>query len=103
MDLGAAVTTSSKCVESARAFAGCMADVVINPILALLFATGLVLFIWGLAEFTFGLSASGGEGKEKGKQHMLWGIIGMFIMAGAFSIIKIIANTLGPEATKYLH
>jgi hypothetical protein len=103
MDLPAAVTTSSRCVESARAFAACMADVIINPILAILFAAGLVVFIYGLVEFTWGLSANGGEGRDTGKQHMIWGFVGMFVMAGAFSIIKIIANTLGPEATQYLH
>ncbi len=49
-----------------------------------------------------GLSSDTGEKKEAGKQHMLWGIIGMFIMIAAYSILTIVANTLGPEATQYL-
>ncbi|HVV14882.1 MAG TPA: hypothetical protein VHD55_00515 [Candidatus Paceibacterota bacterium] len=94
MNNAAAVTVSGQCIDSARLFAGCLADLIINPILLLIFVAGLVVFIYGIVEFVWGLSANGEE-KEKGKQHMLYGLIGMFIMAAAFSIIKIIANTIG--------
>ena len=76
-------------------------SVVINPILALIFTAGLLVFIFGVVEYMWHLS--GGENKNDGKQHMLWGLVGMFIMVAAYSIIKIIANTLGPEATHYLN
>ncbi len=89
-------------MQSAHALAGCLADVIINPLLALLFAAALLIFIFGVVEFMAGLSSDTGEKKEAGKQHMLWGIIGMFIMIAAYSILTIVANTLGPEATQYL-
>ena len=70
--------------------------VIIDPLLALLFAAGLVVFLWGIVEFLMGVSA-GSEKKDDGKQHMLWGIVGMFIMVAAAAIIRIITNTFGFE------
>lgn len=100
--MGAAVRTSGRCVESAQALAGCLADAILNPLLALIFAAALLVFIFGVVEFMVSLSSDTGERKEDGKKHMLWGIIGMFIMVGAYSILTIVANTLGPEATQFL-
>ncbi len=68
--------------------------VIINPLLLLLFSVGLLVFVWGIVEFLWGLSQDT-EHKEQGKQHMLWGLVGMFVMASAFAIIKLIANTVG--------
>ncbi len=67
---------------------------VINPIIALIFAAGLLVFIFGIVEFMWEMQGGEATGKEKGKQHMLWGIIGMFIMVGAYAILKIVANTI---------
>jgi len=67
---------------------------IINPLLALLFAVGLLVFLWGMVEFLFGVS-QGSDKKEDGKQHMLWGVIGMFIMVAAMAIIRLILNTFG--------
>ena len=66
---------------------------VINPLIALIFAAGLVVFIFGLVEYLYGLSTDT-EKKNDGKRHMLWGIIGMFIMSAAFGILRLVANTL---------
>ena len=77
-------------------FVGKITDVIINPILALMFAAGLVVFVWGVIEFLAGQNGVG-EGAQNGKRHMLWGIIGMFIMVAAYAILKIIANTLNVQ------
>ena len=71
-----------------------LTDAFINPALALIFAIGLLIFIYGLTEFILGLSQETGK-KEEGKQHMLWGLVGMFIMVSALVIIKIIASIVG--------
>ena len=70
------------------------ADVLVNPILALVFALGLLVFVFGLVEFLWGLSNEAGD-KERGRRHMLWGIVGMFIMSSAWVLIKVIANIVG--------
>ena len=77
------------------AFAAKLTSVIINPILALMFAAALVVFIWGVVEFMAGQNGIGEGEANKGKQHMLWGLVGMFIMVAAYSILQIINNSLG--------
>lgn len=66
---------------------------IINPILLLLFSIGFLYFLWGITMFIW--KADSDEGRSTGVKHMLWGIIGMFIMTVAWGIIDLIANTFG--------
>ena len=84
-------------MEAVNELAGKFAAVVINPILILLFGAGVLVFVWGLVEYLYALNVKGEQDNE-GKRHMLWGMIGMFVMAAALSIIKIISNTIGPSS-----
>lgn len=68
---------------------------IINPIIYLLFAIALVYFLYGMVEFIAG--ADNEEKRMTGKSHMLWGIIGLGIMLGVWSILQIVINTLGIE------
>lgn len=88
-----AATAASSCTESASNFAGCLSKVIINPILALLFALALMIFIYGIVQFMWGLTSEAGK-KEEGRKHMLWGIVGMFIMVAAYAILQILASSL---------
>ncbi len=74
-------------------FASKLVSVVINPLIALAFGAALVVFVWGIVEFLLALSQGGDT--ETGKQHMLWGIIGLFIMTAAFGILSIVTNSFG--------
>lgn len=68
---------------------------VINPILLVLAAAGFLLFVWGLVVFMVALS-QGDTGKtEEGKQHMIWGVVGMVIMFSVVGIIQLINNSFG--------
>ncbi len=79
-------------MDQLRAFSDKFSTVIIDPLLLLLFAAGLLVFIWGIVEYMWSLSQ--GENENTGKQHMLWGLFGMFVMVAAYSFRKIIANTL---------
>lgn len=68
---------------------------IINPLIALLFAVALVVFAWGL--FSFVAHANNEEARNTGKRHMLWGIVGLFVMVAVFGIIQILLNTFGIE------
>lgn len=81
-------------LEPIQDLAGKLASAIINPLLALIFGAGLLVFIWGLVQYLYALNVKG-EQDQDAKKHMLWGMVGMFIMAAAFTIIKIIANTIG--------
>ncbi|MBU6426987.1 hypothetical protein KGQ27_01980 [Patescibacteria group bacterium] len=65
---------------------------IVNPIIELLFAVGIFVFAFGIVE----MIAHGDDStaREKGRWHMLYGAIGMFIMLSAWGIIHLIANTV---------
>ncbi len=67
---------------------------IINPLIQLLFAVALVYFIWGLVAFIIN-KANNPEKAQTGRSHMLWGIIGMAIMAGVFGIMQLLTTLLG--------
>ena len=64
---------------------------ILNPIIALLFAVALVVFIWGIVEFISHVNSE--DGREKGKRHMVWGMVGLLIMVSVFGIMQIIVDT----------
>ncbi|MEK7569647.1 MAG: hypothetical protein AAB500_02035 [Patescibacteria group bacterium] len=65
---------------------------IINPLILLLFALAVAIFLFGMLQFF--LSAANDEKKTAGKQHMIWGVIGMTIMMGVFFILNLILGTL---------
>ena len=66
---------------------------IIDPLVLLIFSAGIFLFTWGLVVFLMNLDSP--DGRQTGVRHMLWGIIGVFIMATVFGIINIITETFG--------
>ncbi len=73
---------------------------ILNPIIVLMFVVALITFFWGLVELI--RDAGGDEGRKLGKQHMIWGIVGMFIMISAYGIIRLILNTFGLQPPAYI-
>lgn len=65
---------------------------IINPLITLLFAVALIVFIWGLIEFL--QKSDNEEVRTKGQQHMIWGVIGMTIMVSAIGIMHLIINSI---------
>ena len=62
----------------------------INPIIIVLFAIATLVFVYGLVEF---IANKDSEDKQKeGKKHMLWGIVGLAVMAGAVGLKDIIMS-----------
>ena len=66
---------------------------IVNPLIVLLFAIALVIFLWGVTRFIWRNDSE--EERRIGARHMLWGIIGMFIMIAVWAIIWVIINTFG--------
>jgi hypothetical protein len=72
-------------------------SVIVVPIVEIVFAVAVVFFVWGAA----GLILNKDSTDEKHAQswlHIIWGIVGMFIMIGCYGIIRIIAATIGVSA-----
>ncbi len=68
-------------------------DTVVNPLIALLFAAAVLYFMWGVFNYIKG-EDNGGD-RAQGTQHIMWGIVGLFIMVGAYAIVQIVARTFG--------
>ncbi len=66
-------------------------ELIINPLITLLFALAVVYFLYGVLEFF--LNQTNEEKKTSGKSHMMWGIIGITIMMGVWFFLGIIINT----------
>lgn len=82
------IAPNSTLAQSAvAAFVQNVNNAIINPLLALLFALGLLLFFYGALVF---LVSTGDDGKRQdGKRHMFWGLVGMVIMVSVFGILQI--------------
>ena len=64
---------------------------IVNPLIVLIFALAVVYFLYGL--FKFISNQENEEAKTKGKSHMIWGIVGIVIMMGVFTILNMIMRT----------
>jgi hypothetical protein len=67
---------------------------IINDVLVpVLFAVAFIVFLWG-AFNTFILGAQSDEVKEKGKNQMLYGLIGFFVMVSIWGLVNILTGTI---------
>jgi hypothetical protein len=66
-------------------------EYIFDPAVLLVFSLGFLIFVWGLVEFI--ANPADTTRKETGQKHMLWGIIGMFIMIAVGGIIALIDDT----------
>lgn len=65
---------------------------ILNPFIAFLLALAFIYFLYGLYKF---ISQYDNEtARTEGKQHMIWGVIGMAIMISVYGLIKIIMATI---------
>lgn len=79
--------------EVARSFLGKINDIILFPFITLLLAVALVVFLYGCFELIMNAADSGA--RTKGKDHVLYGFIGMVVMVSALAILKIAAGTFG--------
>lgn len=79
-------------MERVEQLLGRFVDFVITPIIMIIFTAGFFLFVWGLVQFLWNLD----EGShEEGKRHMVWGIVGMFVMVSVWGILMLLQQTFG--------
>lgn len=76
-------------------FVGKFSTEILNPIIALLFAVGMFIFIWGVAAYIW--NPENEEARTNGRKNMLWGIIGMLIMVSVFGIMRFIITSIGAD------
>jgi hypothetical protein len=78
-------------VTAAKAALVKINEVILFPLMTLMIAIALLVFLWGAFEFVS--SAASDEGQ------MMYGIIGLLVMISAYAILKIAAGTFGCDIT----
>lgn len=63
---------------------------IINPVIVILVTLALVVFIWGIVQMIYG--ANNEEKRTQGKRHLIWGLVGLFIMLTVKGLLAIIQN-----------
>lgn len=66
---------------------------IINPVIVILVTLALVVFIWGIVQMIYG--ANNEEKRTQGKKHLLWGLVGLFIMLTVKGLLSLIQNFWG--------
>ncbi|HTK33129.1 MAG TPA: hypothetical protein VL335_01115 [Candidatus Paceibacterota bacterium] len=68
---------------------------IVDPIIMLMFAVAIIVFVWGIVEMM--MNGDDSSAREKGRWHMLAGIIGLVIMTSAWGIVYFISNTISGQ------
>ncbi len=63
---------------------------IVNPLIGIIFGIAIAVFIWGIIEFI--LNADNEDKRATGKSHIIWGLVGLLIMATVKGILEIIQN-----------
>ncbi|MHB8860303.1 MAG: Mbov_0395 family pilin-like conjugal transfer protein [Minisyncoccota bacterium] len=72
--------------------------VIINSyIVPVLFAVAFLYFLWGVYKY-FIYGADNESEREKGKQFVLWGIIGFVVILSVWGLVNMVMSTLGLES-----
>ena len=64
-----------------------------NILVPVIFAIAFLVFIWG-AFNAFIIGATNDSAKENGKNLMLWGLIGFFVMVSVWGLVNILTGTV---------
>ena len=65
-------------------------QLIINPVIWFLLVLATLIFLWGAVRFALSSGSGDEEGVESGKKHLVWGLVGIFIMLSVKSIIWVI-------------
>lgn len=80
-------------VNNISDFGSLIINTINNILVPVLFAIAFIVFLWG-AFNTFILGAQSEEVKEKGKNQMLYGLIGFFVMVSIWGLVNIFTGTI---------
>ncbi len=74
-------------------FIGNIVKFIIQPLVGLLFALALFMFVYGIIPLI--TNPGDPEIRKKGRSHLLWGIIGLVIMVGVMGFLSVVTKTFG--------
>lgn len=66
-----------------------------SSVIPLIVSLAMAMFVWGVVQYV--INSDEEAKKEKGKQFMIWGIIGLTVMVGVWGLVKIVGTTFKIE------
>jgi len=88
---------SEEATQAAETLLGRINDVILFPLMTLMTSVAIVFFLWGAFQF---IAKAGDESaRTTGRRHMMYGVIGLFVMLTAFTILNVAAGTFGLSAS----
>ena len=81
---GAAVTDISSLL--------CKLSQLLNSVIPVLIALGVVYFVWGVITYVI---SDDEEAKKKGRNRIIYGIIGLAVIIAMWGLVGILTNTFG--------
>ena len=66
-----------------------------GSVIPFIFSIAVVMFTWGVVQYV--INGQEEAKREKGKQFMIWGIIGLTVMVGVWGLVRIVGDTFGIE------
>lgn len=79
-------------VAKINSLIGRIVDNIVQPGVTFLTALAVLYFLYGV--FVFIRNSASDEGVTTGRNHIIWGIIGLFIMVSVWGLIGIICTTV---------
>jgi len=70
----------------------CKFSELLNAVLPVLIALGVVYFVWGVVSFVI---SDDEEAKTAGRNRIVFGIIGLAVIIGVWGLVAIVRNTFG--------
>jgi hypothetical protein len=70
------------------------------PLVAALTAVAVAVFVWGMVVFV--TKSGDDQGRQVGRQRMIWGIVGLFLIVAVWGIVALLGTLLGidPNTTE---
>ncbi|MBI3888809.1 hypothetical protein HY311_03390 [Candidatus Nomurabacteria bacterium] len=68
----------------------CRIGVFLNAVVPVLIALGVVYFVWGVITFVV---ANDEEAKTRGRDRIIYGIIGLAVIIGMWGLVNVLKNT----------
>jgi len=74
-------------------FLGKVVVQIVNPLILLMASIAFMYFLWGV--FNFVRQAGDADKRAEGQKAILWGLVGLVIIFGAYGVVNIVTNTFG--------
>jgi len=70
----------------------CRISFILNSIIPILMVLGVVYFVWGVITYMIG---SDEEAKKKGRDRIIFGIIGLVVIVGMWGLVNLVVDSFG--------